>query len=343
MVKTMNAPSAPRSTAIFWILIALLGFGLLVSLGLNTGLVVALAAKSGPHKHHLLDEKGVDEFPDLNEIWSYGQGEVKAARIAVSGVIMRGGEETLWGITEDMIESILQQIRTAQNDEAVRAIILEVDSPGGGVTASDEIYAALMRFKASREDRRILVFIRDMAASGGYYVAAAGDWLMAEPTSIIGSIGVIMQSLNLKGLSEKIGVRDVTIKSGINKDLLNPFAEVSPEHVALLQEVIDATYQRFVGLVQESREIEPEKLKELADGRIFAADRALEHKLIDGIGYWEDAVAKTAELLGEESVRVIRYEWQEDFFTWLSRVRLNLNPTAWFRNQPARLHYLWQP
>jgi len=86
-----------------------------------------------------------------------------------------------------------------------------------------------------------------------------------------------------------------------------------------------------------SRGIEPEKLKELADGRIFSADRALEHNLIDGIGYWEDAVAKTAELLGEESVRVIRYEWQEDFFTWLSRVRLNLNPTAWLRSPSARL------
>ncbi len=339
----MNPPSAPRSTAIFWIFIALLAFGLLVSLGLNTGLVVALLAKGGHPGHHLTESRGVDEFPDLTEVWSYGEGEVKAVRIAVNGVIMRGSEETLLGVTPDMVESIHQQIRTARNDDAVKAILLEVDSPGGGVTASDEIYAALMDFKASRKDRRILVYIRDLAASGGYYVAAAGDWLMAEPTSIIGSIGVIMQTLNMKGLSEKIGVRDVTIKSGANKDLLNPFNDVSPEQRALLQEVIDASYQRFVGLVQTSRALDPEKLKGLADGRIFIADQALEHKLIDQIGYWDDAVAKLAELLETESVRIIRYESQPDFLTWLSKVQLNLNPSAWFRPAPARMQYMWQP
>jgi len=340
----MNPPSAPRSTAVFWIFIALLSFGLLVSLGLNTGLFVALMAKGGHHPGHALTEsRGVDEFPDLTEVWSYGAGEVKAARIAVHGVIMRGSEETLLGPTPDMVESIHQQIRTAQNDDAIRAILLEVDSPGGGVTASDEIYAALMDFKASREDRRILVYIRDLAASGGYYVAAAGDWLLAEPTSIIGSIGVIMQSLNMKGLSEKIGVRDVTIKSGANKDLLNPFNDVSPEQRALLQEVIDASYERFVGLVQLSRGLEPEKLRELADGRIFIADQALNHKLIDQIGYWDDAVTKLAELLEEDSVRIIRYEAQPDFLGWLSRVQLNLNPSAWLRPAPARMQYLWQP
>ena len=339
----MNTSPAPRSTVAFWIVIALLGFGLLVSLGLNTGLVVALMSKGGAHRPHLHGERGVDEFPDLNEVWSYGQGEVKAAHIPVTGVIMRGGEETLLGHTPDMVESVLQQIRAARNDDEVRALIVEVDSPGGGVTASDEIYAALMDFKASREDRRILVFIRDMAASGGYYVAAAGDWLMAEPTSIIGSIGVILQSLNMKGLSEKIGVRDVTIKSGANKDLLNPFTDVSPEQRALLQEVIDASYRRFVGLVQDSRGLDEEKLKELADGRIFASDRALEHQLIDQIGYWDDAVAKMAELLEEESVRVIRYEWEPDIFSWLSRVKFNLHPSAWFHSPPAKMQYLWQP
>lgn len=338
----MNPPVAHRSTAVFWIIIALLGFGLLVSLGLNTGLFVALLAKGGSHKH-IAHSQGVDEFPNLNEVWSYGEGEVKVVRIPVTGVIMRGGEENLFGVTQDKIEAILAQIRAAQNDEDVRGIILEVDSPGGGVTASDEIYAALMDFKASDEKRIITVFIRDMAASGGYYVSVAGDWLVAEPTSIVGSIGVIMQSYNMKALSEKIGVSDVTIKSGANKDLLNPFQDVSPEQRALLQAMIDAMYKRFVGLVQDGRPIEEEKLKALADGRIFVSDEALEHKLIDQIGYWDDVVAKTAELLGEESIRIIRYENPEDFFTWLSSVRLNVNPAAWLHQERPRLQYLWQP
>ena len=337
----MNSTPAPRSTIGFWIIIALLGLGLLVSLGLNTGLVVALLAKGGSGLD--LGEQAVDEFPVLSEVWSYGEGDVKAVRIPVTGIIMHGGEETLLGATADMVESILQQIRAAQNDDDVRALIIEVDSPGGGVTASDEIYAALQRFKASREDRIITVFIRDMAASGGYYVAVAGDWLIAEPTSIVGSIGVIMQSLNMKGLSEKIGVRDVTIKSGANEDLLNPFEDVSPEQRALLQTMIDAMYNRFLGLVQEGRPIDADKLRGLADGRIFVSDEALEHKLIDQIGYWDDVVAKTAELAGEASLRVIRYDQKPDFLSWLTTVRLNLSPSSWLHSERPRLHYLWQP
>jgi protease-4 len=338
----MNPSPRQRSTVAFWIIIALLGLGLLISLGLNTGLAVALMAKRG-HHHVIKGGQGVDEFPDLTEVWSYGEGEVKAVRIPVTGVIMHGGEETLLGATADMVESILQQIRAARNDESVRAIILEVDSPGGGVTASDEIYAALQAFKASDEKRIITVFIRDLAASGGYYVAVAGDWLVAEPTSVIGSIGVIMQSLNMKGLSEKIGVRDVTIKSGANKDLLNPFEEVSPEQRALLQRMIDAMYERFLGLVQEARPIEAEKLRGLADGRIFVSEEALEHQLIDQIGYWDDVLAKTAELLGETSVRVVRYDQKPDFLNWLSNMRLNLSPSAWLHQNQPRLQYLWQP
>ena len=342
VTPAMQEPSTQNSTAVFWILLVVLGLVLLGSLLLNAGLLVALVVKGG-HGTPLGEAEGVDEYPALTEVWSYGQGDVKVARIPVTGIIMRDGEETLFGSTPDMVESILQQIRAARNDEAVRGIILEVDSPGGGVTASDEIYAALEDFKASAEDRIVTVFIRDLAASGGYYVAVAGDWLMAEPTSVIGSIGVIMQSINLKGLSEKIGVRDVTIKSGANKDLLNPFVDTPPEQLALLQEVIDVTYQRFLGLVQAARPIEPDQLKELADGRILVAGKALEKKLIDEIGYWDDIVAKTAELLEVDTIRVIRYESPEDFLSWLTQARLKISPSAWLQQAPPRLQYLWQP
>ncbi len=341
----MNQPPplyARRSTVGFWIVILLLLLGLLASIGLNTGLMVALMAKGGgPHLSS--EDKGVDEFPTLTEVWSCGNGEVKAVRIALQGVIMRGGEETLLGNTPDRIEAILQEIRAAKNDEDVRAIILEVDSPGGGVTPSDEIYTALVDFRDSREDRVVIAFIRDMAASGGYYASVASDWIIAEPTAIVGSIGVILQTLNFKGLSEKIGVRDVTIKSGANKDLLNPFTEVSPEQLVFLQAMIDNSYQRFVGLVQESRSLDDEKMKTLADGRIFSSDHALQEGLIDQIGYWDDAVAKTAELLELESVKVIRYDRPADFFSWLNSVRLNLNPASLLVPERPRLNYLWQP
>lgn len=341
MVNSMNTPSAKRSTVGFWIVIILLVVGLLASIGLNTGLAVALLAKGTTATSK--KKQGADEFPSLNEVWSYGSGDVKAVRIALNGVIMRGGEETLLGRAPDKIESILQEIRAAKNDDSVRAIIFEVDSPGGGVTPSDEIYSALMGFRDSREDRVVTVFIRDMAASGGYYASVAGDWLLAEPTAIVGSIGVILQTLNFKSLSEKIGVRDVTVKSGPNKDLLNPFSDVSPEQLMFLQEMIDNNYHRFVSLVQESRSLDDEKMKTLADGRIFSADQALEEGLIDQVGYWDDIVAKTAELLEVSAVKVIRYERPADFFSWLASARLNLAPSALLQHERPRLNYLWQP
>jgi protease-4 len=333
--------SQPRSNTGFWIVIVLLAIGLLVSFALNFGLAAALLARTG---HGLsADEQAVDEFPSLTEVWSYGEGDVKAVRIAVTGIIMRESEEGLFAMPEDKIELILAQIRAAQHDNDVHAIIVEVDSPGGGITASDEIYRALLDFKDSQEGRTVIVFMRDLAASGGYYVAMAGDWLIAQPTTVLGSIGVIMQSVNIKGLSEKIGITDVTIKSGANKDLLNPFNDVDPAQRALLQEMIDSMYEHFLGIVQSSRPIEASELRKLADGRIFVAPKALDLKLVDQIGYWDDVLAKTAELLGVDSVKVVRFEHHVDFMTWFLGVRQSLNPRTWFDAHRPRLLYLWQP
>jgi protease-4 len=307
------------------------------------GLVVSLIFNSGKPAAHF-DGGGDDEFPALTEHWSYGSGDAKVARIAVEGVIMREGEESLFGARVNKIDLILRQIKAAENDDDVRAILLEVDSPGGGITPSDEIYKALMDFRESSEERRVVVFMRDLAASGGYYVSMAGDWLIAEPTTVVGSIGVIMQALNWKDLSEKIGVRDITIKSGANKDLLNPFIDVPPEQVAILQKLIDSMYQHFLGIVQDSRPIEPDKLKELADGRVFVAKEAVELQLIDEIGYFDDAVAKTAELLGETDVRVIRYEHRATFIDLFSSIKSpGLHFPGLGRAEAPRFMYLWSP
>ncbi len=337
-------PVPPRRASAWpWILTALLSIALVSSLLVTGLLAAALAGKKAFGGATDTTDRAVDEFPDFEETWSFGKGNVKAVHIAVTGVIMRGGEETLLGVTEDRIESILAQIRAAAADDEVKAILLEVDSPGGGITASDEIYEALARFNDSTDDRTVLVFIRDMAASGGYYVAMAGDYLLAEPTSIIGSIGVIMQSLNWKALSERIGLKDVTIKSGANKDLLNPFEEVRPEQRALLQQMIDAMYERFLGIVVASREIEEEKLRPLADGRILDADAALEAGLIDEIGYWDDAVERLAELLETESVKIVRYDRPDDIWSAFARLKLPALMPRLLGLDPPRMLYLWQP
>ena len=213
------------------------------------------------------------------------------------------------------------------------------------MTAADEIHRELVLFKESRGDRKITVLVHDMAASGGYYIALPADRLLAQPTALIGSIGVILQTLNVQGLSEKLGVTDTTIKSGKNKDMLNPFRPVDPEQVRLLQDSVDAMHDRFVGLVAEGRSIEKSKLKDLADGRLFTADEALGHKLIDGIGYWDDAMDATAELLGVDDVRVVAYRTEKSFFEVLRDAQVplpGLRSLLTAGSVPRRL-YLWRP
>jgi protease-4 len=170
------------------------------------------------------------------------------------------------------------------------------------------------------------------------------DWIIAEPTAIVGSIGVILQTLNWKGLSDRIGVTDTTVKSGTNKDLLNPFHDVPPEQLAMLQEVIDTLYRRFFTIVQTSRNIDSNLLASIADGRVLSVDVALQKRLIDQIGYWDDAVKKTAELLGQPSIKIVRYEHKPDFFEMLAQIRSPLDLSRLAQSGPGpKFMYLWRP
>lgn len=240
------------------------------------------------------------------ETWSFGSGDVKVIRIPVVGMIMLGEDSWYAGNAN----TVLRSIRRATHDPEVEGLILEINSGGGGITDSDVIYKALKDFKAAQEGRVVVSAMGDLAASGAYYIALASDYILAHPTTLTGSIGVIMQSYNLKELAQKLGVQDVTIKSGANKDLLNPFQDVKPEQKELLQKVISSMHDRFVTLVAENRKLPKETVRPLADGRVFLADEALRHKLIDGIGYNEDAQRKIAELLDTDAVKVFRYDEQ---------------------------------
>lgn len=331
----------PCSHTGFWVAISLLSVAVLMGFVINLGLLIGLASAAGGE---VAGDAGEDEFPTFTETWSYGTGTVKAVRIPVEGVIFRESEARVFAQRFDKVEGTLRQIRAASQDEEVRALIVEINSPGGDLTSSDEIYDALRRFKAADPSRKIIAFTRDISASGGYYVSMTADWIIAEPTALVGSIGVIMQTLNWKGLSEKIGVTDTTIKSGANKDMLNPFRDVSPEQVALLQEVVDSFYGRFFDIVKTARGLEDEQLKPIADGRIVTADVALKHRLIDQVGYWEEAVAKAAELLGEKSLMIVRYEHHPSFSELLASLRApSLDFGAMARGEPPRLMYLWKP
>jgi len=314
-----------------------------ISFLLNLGLVTAFVAKEGI-SGSTVGEKAEDEFPQFTEKWSYGSGDVKVARIQVSGIISRDKSDGLFNEQMDMTESTLRQIRAAQNDDAVAGILLEVDSPGGTVTSSDEIYMALKKFRASRDDRKVVTFVRDLAASGGLYVSVASDKIIAEPTSIIGSIGVIMQTINIAGLTSKIGVEDVTIKSGDNKDILNPFRPVNTQHIEILQALIDDSYKKFFNIVKEGRNLDETKLRAIADGRVFSSDAALANGLIDQVGYLDDALALIKELVGVPEIKIVRYNTRESFLDWLAEAK---NPMpdikSMYRPEPPRLMYIWRP
>jgi protease-4 len=281
-------------------------------------------------------EYAEDQYPRFTERWSYGAGDVKAVRIPLKGFISREAEGGLFSPVYDPVAGVIRQIRAAENDPQVHALILEVDTPGGGITPSDEIYNALLQFRQSREDRRIVVYMMDVAASGGYMISMAGDWLIAEPTSIIGSIGVILQTLNWKTLSEKVGVTDVTFKSGETKDILNPFREVSEEERVMMQSVVDDLYQHFFDIVCKGRNLDADTLAPLAEGQVFTAQNALEHGLIDQIGYWKDVRHAVRNLLDRKKVRIVRYESQEPFFNRMFSAAasgLQRVPRAWMKPQ----------
>lgn len=339
----MHPPAAPAAARCrhwpFWIviaaLVAILGLSLLINLAAVGVLAGVQPAPEG---------RGEDEFPQFTETHSYGAGTAKVVRIWFTGILTReldGG----WLGSLDPVEDCLRQIRAARQDEAVAGIILEVDSPGGDVTAADEIHRELMLFKESRADRKLTVLIHDQAASGGYYISTPADRIVAQPTALIGNIGVILQTFNIQGLSEKLGVTDTTIKSGKHKDLLNPFQPVDPEEVQLLQASIDAMHARFVDLVAAGRGLKKTAVKELADGRLFTAEEALKNRLVDAIGYWEETLDEMCDLLGVDDLFVVTYASEKGFFEQLLGVRARLPglQALFSAAVTPRRQYLWRP
>lgn len=292
-----------------------------------------------------MSEYGVDEFPMVEEtlVWGSSRSGTKVAILTLEGVIMRESSSTLFGKVIDPVSQLLQEIRAVTVDEEVKGILLVVNSPGGGVTSSDEIYQALMNFKQTDPDRKILVHIRDMAASGGYYVAMAGDLLVGQPTSVVGSIGVIISAVNMHQLGEKIGIEDVSLTSSDNKALLNALAPVNDEHKEILQEVVDQMYQRFRGLVIENRPFSEEFADEnnLLDGRIFAQASAIEFGLVDETGYLDHSRKRILSLMGVTEAGFYEISFETGGWTSLFAVKTPEILTPF--TSTSKFQYLWKP
>lgn len=249
------------------------------------------------------DYDGTEELPSLIENLAYGAAapeDGKAIIIRFSGPILRGVQGGLFGPGVDPVEQALTEIRAATVDPEVDAILFELNTPGGGVTASDELFHALDRFKQSRPDRKIVVLMKDLCASGGYYAAMAADHLVAQPTAVVGSVGVLINAVNFNRLATTLGIEDVTVASSTNKNIYSPLRPVKAEHKQILQGVVDEMYDRFRELVLANRTFDDAYADEhgLLDGRVFTMPTALEHGLVDEQGYAEDARAALVGLVG---------------------------------------------
>lgn len=240
-----------------------------------------------------------------------GTGDAKVVLIELDGPIARVQGGGLFGGGVDLVERMRKELEAAAEDKGVKAVLLSIDSPGGTVTASDQIWRHVKRYK-DKTGNPVVVHMGALCASGGYYIAVAADELVCEPTTITGSIGVLLSGLNFNELLQKYGVKDVTITSGPNKALLNSTAPVNEDHVAILKGMVDETYARFTQLVFEGRKhtgLTLERVRELADGRIYTAEQAKAEKLVDHIGYRQDALDRAAALakVSTAGVKLVRY------------------------------------
>lgn len=227
---------------------------------------------------------------------------------AMSGV----GVVEVKGLILDAKETV-KQLNDFRKDDAVKAVVLRVDSPGGVVGPSQEIYAEV---KKLAEKKKVVVSMGSVAASGGYYIAAPATRIYANPGTITGSIGVLMKLSNIEGLMGKVGLKAFTIKSGRYKDTGSPVRPMTPEDKAILQGVIDSIHGQFIRAVSTERNIPLEEVRRLADGRIFTGEQALPLKLVDRLGNLQDAIAEAGRLAGIKGEPAVIYPPRKKLNFW---------------------------
>jgi len=206
----------------------------------------------------------------------------KVAIIEIKGVIAQSS-------------GIIEEIRQYEEDEGVKAIILRIDSPGGGVGPSQEIYREVLKAKSRK---KVVTSMGSVAASGGYYIACASDLIFANPGTLTGSIGVLMEFANIEELFKKIGIKGVVLKSGEHKDIGSPFREMTPEDKKIIQGVIDNVHQQFIQAVAEGRKLDRAAVTQIADGRILTGEQAKQFGLVDQMGNLQDAIEVVAKMAG---------------------------------------------
>lgn len=287
----------------------------------------------------------------LSEYTLEGVGKDKILVIPVSGMISDSPQQELFGSKPSLVEQVVIQLNKAKNDSQIKAVLLKVNSSGGTITASDLLYHEILDYK-EKTGNKIAVVMMDLAASGAYYISLPADMIMAHPTTLTGSVGVIFMRPKAFALMDKIGLGVEVNKYGKNKDMGSPFRDSNSEEKILMQNMVDKYGDRFIGLVKKHRGLDPKSLETVSTARIFVADEALRLKLIDKIGYLSDAVKDTKKLAGlKEDARVIVYRRtsvpEDNYYNTSGASAQSVNLSAFRVELPEYLHakagfyYLW--
>ncbi len=243
----------------------------------------------------------------------------KVAVIYLTGTITGAQESSPFAGISGTSQT-MRDLERAEKDASLKAVVLRIDSPGGSAAASHELYEQVLRVK--RSGKKVVASLGDTAASGGYYVAAAADKIVALPSTITGSIGVISTVPNLQELYRKIGYREYVFKSGAHKDMLSPSRPLTPEEEQIMQGIIEETYNQFVGVVAQGRNLPVESVRRLADGRIYTGSQAKELGLVDELGGKREAIALAAELAGiKGEPQVVEYRRAAGLLSLLGGIR----------------------
>ena len=282
------------------LLIGILSFGCVILLAIVIILTITVKGSSEFMSGFKEEKDNIQE-----QIISSGESEKKVIIIQVSGIIVPGDTSSR---EHSSSESLIRQLRKAGKDPEVVAIILDMNTPGGAVTATDEVHNELIKLKRTKKVK-LITCMRTIAASGGYYLAAATDHIVANRLTLTGSVGVIMAGYNYHALLEKIGVVSETYKSGKLKDLLNMSRPRKPEEAEIIQELINETFMEFANIVADGRDITLEEILSgpIGDASIFSGTQAKKLHLVDEIGYLEDAIKAAKRLARVIDPTVIRY------------------------------------
>lgn len=287
----------------------------------------------------------------LREFTLQGRGTGKVLIIPVKGVISDSPKKGLIRSEPDTVQTIVSQLRRAEKDSEIKAVVLQIDSPGGAVTASDLLYHEISAFK-ERTKIKVVAAMMNLATSGGFYISLPADYIMAHPTTVTGSVGVLLMRPRADGLMEKLGLNVDISKSGKNKDMGSPFREASQEEQKIIRTMVDELAQRFLNLVKKHRKPGKDALSEISSARVYLASRAMELGLIDNIGYLNDAILKAkslAELPDDAKVIVYRRtEYPDDniYNTSLSKygqvslINIGLPDSV---SLNTGFYYLWLP